>query len=193
MSDEDGAVSEQSLPPRPIVGVLHPGKMGAAVGSALKPAASAVIWAAAGRSVRTSKRAEISDLVGVPDTDEVVRRADVVIALCPPEAARDLAGAVAAAAAAAGRALPPLYVEANTVPVETVREIAALLGPENVVDAVFTGPPTYEEGRTEILLSGAAAAAVAALFAGSPFAPRIVGAAPGDATLVRSSEVTSPG
>jgi 3-hydroxyisobutyrate dehydrogenase-like beta-hydroxyacid dehydrogenase len=188
---EDGTVNERSLPPRPVVGVLHPGKMGAAVGSALKPAASAVIWAAAGRSVRTSKRAEISDLVGVPDTDELVRRADVVIALCPPDAARDLAEAVAAAAA--GRAQPPLYVEANTVPVQTVREIAALLGPENVVDAVLTGPPTYEEGRTEILLSGAGAEAVAALFAGSPFAPRVVGAAPGDATSARNSEVTSPG
>ncbi|MGE3286505.1 MAG: NAD(P)-binding domain-containing protein [Pseudonocardia sp.] len=184
-------MSERSLPPRPIIGVLHPGKMGAAVGSALKPAASAVIWAAAGRSVRTSKRAEIADLVGVPDTVELVRRADVVIALCPPEAARELAAEVALAAA--GRALPPLYVEANTVPLETVHEIAALLGPENVVDAVLTGPATYEEGRTEILLSGPAAAAVAALFAGSPFSPRVVGAEPGDATVARSSEITSPG
>ena len=35
--------------------------------------------------------------------------------------------------------------------------------------------------------------AVAALFAGSPFSPRVVGAEPGDATVARSSEITSPG
>ena len=55
------------LPARPVIGILHPGVMGASVGSALKPVAGAVIWAAAGRSVTTSKRAEIADLVGVPD------------------------------------------------------------------------------------------------------------------------------
>lgn len=172
---------------RPIVGVLHPGLMGAAVGSALKPAASAVIWAAAGRSVRTSKRAEISDLVGVPDVAELVRRADVVVALCPPEAALALAHEVAAV----GREV--LYVEANGVPADTVAEIATLLGPRNVVDAVFTGPPTYEAGRTEVWLSGAAAEAVAALFAGSPFTPRVTGAEPGDATRARASAITNLG
>jgi len=32
---------------RPVVGVLHPGSMGAALGAALKPVAGQVIWAAA--------------------------------------------------------------------------------------------------------------------------------------------------
>ncbi len=60
-----------SLPARPVIGVLHPGVMGAALGSALKPVAGAVIWAAAGRSVTTSKRAEIAELIGVlPDFEE---------------------------------------------------------------------------------------------------------------------------
>ena len=40
--------------------------MGAALGAALKPVAAQVIWAAAGRSDATSKRAEIADLVAVP-------------------------------------------------------------------------------------------------------------------------------
>lgn len=167
-----------SLPPRPIVGVLHPGAMGAAVGSALKPAASAVIWAAAGRSVRTSKRAELSDLIGVPDLAELVRRADVVVALCPPEAARALAEEVRAAAEGGEM---PLYVEANGVSPETVREIAALLGEDRVVDAALTGPPAYEPGRTEVWLSGEGAAAVAALFEGSAFTARVVGTRPGEA------------
>jgi hypothetical protein len=70
----------------PVIGILHPGAMGAAVGNALKPVAGAVIWAAAGRSLTTSKRAETADLVGVPDVAELARRADVVISVCPPDA-----------------------------------------------------------------------------------------------------------
>ena len=89
------------LPPRPVIGILHPGAMGAAVGNALKPVAGAVIWAAAGRSLTTSKRAETADLVGVPDVAELARRADVVISVCPPDAARAVAEEVARADSAA--------------------------------------------------------------------------------------------
>ena len=89
------------VPPRPVIGILHPGAMGAAVGAALKPAAGAVIWAAAGRSITTSKRAEAADLIGVPDVAALARRADVIISVCPPDAARAVAEEVAAALAVA--------------------------------------------------------------------------------------------
>ena len=85
------------LPPRPVVGVLHPGAMGAAVGSALRPRVGAVIWADAGRSHATAKRAELADLVAVPDVAAVARRSDVIISVCPPHAAREVAAEVAAA------------------------------------------------------------------------------------------------
>jgi hypothetical protein len=168
------------LPQRPIVGVLHPGVTGAALAVALKPRAGAVIWAAANRTVRTSKRAELVDLVGVPDLVELVRRADLVVACCPPAAARAMAGEVAAAAA--GRAAPLIYVEANRIPAGAVREIAALLGEQVVVDAVLTGPPAYEPGRTEVWLAGPAADLVAGLFEGSSLTPRVVGTRAGEAT-----------
>lgn len=170
---DDVGVSELALPPRPVIGVLHPGAMGAALGSALKRVAGAVIWAAAGRSDMTSKRAEIADLVGVPDVAELVRRADIVISVCPPHAAREVAAQVMAALAE--RAEPLIFVEANAVPAQTVRDIGELLGADRVVDVAVIGPPAYEAGRTELWLSGRAAAAVATLFAGSPFGTRVVG------------------
>ena len=86
----DGAVT--AIPPRPVVGVLHPGAMGAAVGSALRPRAGAVVWAAAGRSQATSKRAELADLVAVPDVAALARRSDAILSVCPPHAARDDGG-----------------------------------------------------------------------------------------------------
>jgi 3-hydroxyisobutyrate dehydrogenase-like beta-hydroxyacid dehydrogenase len=177
-------VSAQQLARRPVVGVLHPGMMGAAVGSALKPVAGAVIWAAAGRSITTSRRAELADLVSVPDVAELARRADLVVSVCPPDAARDVAAQVAAAIA--DRADPPLYLDANAVAPETVRAIGELLGPERVVDGSIIGPPPWEPGHTVLWLSGTAAGPVAELFAGSPFGTRVIGPELGTASALKA-------
>ncbi|SHJ97051.1 3-hydroxyisobutyrate dehydrogenase [Pseudonocardia thermophila] len=172
----------RSLPERPVVGVLHPGAMGAAIGSALKAAASAVIWADKGRSHATAKRAELADLIAVPDVPELTRRADVVVSICPPHAALDVAREVAAAAAGD----PPLYVEANAVAPQTVQAVAELFGPENVVDGAVIGPPGWTRGTTTLWLAGRCAPAVAELFAGSPFEARVLGAELGAASALKA-------
>ncbi|MGI8814452.1 MAG: DUF1932 domain-containing protein [Pseudonocardia sp.] len=170
---------------RPAVGVLHPGAMGAALGSALKPAASAVVWAAAGRSHSTSKRAELADLVGVPDIAAVACRCDVIISICPPHAALDVAEQVAAALPA--RSGPPLlYLDANAVSPATMRRIAVLFGPERVVDGALIGPPAWTAGQTVLWLSGAAAGAIAALFTGSPFEAKVLGVDLGAASALKA-------
>ena len=173
-----------ALPRRPVIGVLHPGVMGAAVGSALKRRASAVIWAAAGRSITTSKRAEIADLVGVPDLAELARRADVIISVCPPHAAREMAEQVAAALV--DRPDPPLYVDANAVSPATAGAIGGLLGAEHVVDGAIIGPPAWEPGSTVLWLSGPAADEIAELFAGSPFSARVLGPDLGAASALKA-------
>ncbi len=167
-----------SLPARPVIGVLHPGVMGAALGSALKPVAGAVIWAAAGRSVTTSKRAEIADLIGVPDLAELARRSHVIVSCCPPHAALDVAREVAAALD--GRAA--VYVDGNGSDPATIAAMEQLMGAENVVAARVEGPPAWERGTTVLWLTGTAAGTVAALFEGSPF----------DARVARTSTGQSP-
>jgi 3-hydroxyisobutyrate dehydrogenase-like beta-hydroxyacid dehydrogenase len=175
---------DSPLPNRPVVGILHPGAMGAALGSALKARAGAVIWAAAGRSHATSKRAELADLVAVPDVAELARRAHLIVSICPPH----VAGAVAeeVAAACAGRPDPPLYLDANAVAPATVQDIGALLGPGRVVDGAVIGPPAWEPGRTVLWLSGEASSAVAGLFAGSPFTARVLGPGLGAASALKA-------
>jgi 3-hydroxyisobutyrate dehydrogenase-like beta-hydroxyacid dehydrogenase len=175
------------IPPRPVVGVLHPGAMGAAIGSALRPRAGAVVWAAAGRSQATSKRAELADLVGVPDIAALARRSDVVISVCPPHAARAVADEVAAALdGPPGGARRPIYVDVNAVSPATVRAIADRFGAERVVDGAIIGPPAWERGHTVLWLSGAAARDVAALFAGSPFDARVLGPELGAASALKA-------
>jgi 3-hydroxyisobutyrate dehydrogenase-like beta-hydroxyacid dehydrogenase len=175
---------DSPLPNRPVVGILHPGAMGAALGSALKARAGAVIWAAAGRSHATAKRAELADLVAVPDVAELARRAHLIVSICPPHAARATAEEVAAAVA--GRPDPPLYVDANAVAPATVRGIGAQLGDARVVDGAVIGAPAWEPGRTVLWLSGAAAPAVADLFEGSPFTARVLGPDLGAASALKA-------
>ncbi|OLT09509.1 phosphogluconate dehydrogenase [Pseudonocardia sp. CNS-139] len=182
MVDDSGV--DESLPPRPVVGVLHPGAMGAAIGSALKAAAGAVVWAAAGRSPATSKRAELADLVAVPDLAALARRADVIVSICPPHAAREVAEEVAAALA--GQDRRPLFVDANAVSPATVQGIGELLGPDRVVDGAVIGPPAWEPGAAVLWLSGAAAGPVADLFAGSPFDARVLGPQLGAASALKA-------
>lgn len=172
------------LPDRPVIGILHPGVMGAAMGSALKRVAGAVIWAAAGRSVPTSKRAEIADLVGVPDVVELARRSDVIVSICPPHAARDVARQVADALG--DRSERPLYVDANAVSPGTVAAIAEQLGADHVVDGSVIGPPAWEAGSTVLWLAGARATQVAELFAGSPFDARVLGPDLGAASALKA-------
>ncbi len=163
----------RELPARPVIGILHPGVMGAAVGSALKARAGAVIWADAGRTHATAKRAELADLVAVPDVADLARRAHVIISVCPPHAAREVAAQVAAALQ--GRAERPLYVEANAVSPETVAAVEQTLGAGTVCDGAIIGPPAWERGRTVFWLSGPGAATVAGLFEDTPFEARVLG------------------
>jgi hypothetical protein len=143
--------------------------MGASIGAALKARAGAVIWAAAGRSYETSKRAEFADLVAVRDVDELARCAHVVISICPPAAALDVATEVASF----GR--PALYVDANAIAVETLGEIEHMFGADRVVDAAIIGPPAWRAGTTVLWAAGEQAEAFAELFDGSAVEARVLG------------------
>jgi 3-hydroxyisobutyrate dehydrogenase-like beta-hydroxyacid dehydrogenase len=166
--------------------------MGAAVGSALRPRAGASpgLPRAAASHVEA---AELADLVGVPDVAALARRSDVVISVCPLHAARAVADEVAAAQGPDGAngvsgrfdgARRPIYVDANGSSA-TVHAIADRLGADRV-DGAIIGPPAWERGHTVLWLSGAAAADVAALFAGSPFDARVLGPELGTASALKA-------
>jgi len=168
---------------RPVVGVLHPGAMGASLGAALKARAGQVVWAADGRSYATAKRAELADLVAVRDVAELVAIADVVVSICPPAAALDVAKQVNGHASA-GR--PALYVDANAVAPGTVEQLGALLGPERVVDACVIGPPAWRPDTTQLWASGTSAEAVVELFAGSTVEAHALGPRLGSASALKA-------
>ena len=137
------------------VGILHPGEMGAAVGALLADG----WWAPDGRSAETATRAREAGLreASLP---ELLERCAVVLSICPPHAALDVARAAAG--------FRGLYCDANAVSPATALEVARIVeeGGATFVDGGIVGGPPREAG-TRLYLSGREAPAVAALFAGT--------------------------
>jgi len=160
---------------QPVIGIVHPGEMGAAVGKALRDGGHSVVWASTGRSAATAARAEQAGLEDVGAVGELSRVCSVILSVCPPHAALGVARSV-------GR-FEGLYVDANAVSPSTARELATLV--ERFVDGGIVGPPPREAGSTRLYLSGPAAEEAARLFAGTALEPRVVSREPGDASAVK--------
>ncbi|MCX5166210.1 DUF1932 domain-containing protein [Streptomyces sp. NBC_00264] len=169
---------------KPTVGILHPGSMGAAVAACAAVKATAVLWCEAGRSTASAARAEQFGLTPVATLSELLDRSDIVISLCPPAAAEDLAHDVAE------HGLTGVYVEANAINPERMTRIAGLFGPDaTVVDGGVVGSPPVRGKTPTLYLSGPAAATarIEALFAGTDVRTTTLGAEIGKASALKLS------
>jgi 3-hydroxyisobutyrate dehydrogenase-like beta-hydroxyacid dehydrogenase len=146
--------------------------MGAAVGEDLLSAGHHVVWASTGRSPETRERAELAGLEDVGTLEDVVRRSEVILSICPPHAALEVARSVAG--------FDGIYVDANAVSPATAREIGG-----RFVDGGIIGPPPLEPGTTRLYLSGKEADTVAALFRRTALEPRVISDEPGAASAVK--------
>src|ERR1017187_4684706 len=156
-----------TMPRGPVIGLLHPGEMGAAVGKCLTGRGHPVLWASEGRSPETAARAGPAGLTDVGSAAELAGRADVIFSICPPHAALDVAWTV--------QGFTGLFVDANAVSPATARAVALLVegGGASYVDGGIIGPPPVIPGSTRLYLSGPQAEAVRLLFAGTPLDARI--------------------
>lgn len=162
-----------------VIGLLHPGEMGAALGSVLRERGADVLWAAAGRSDATALRAEAAGLRDVGAVEELARRSDVILSVCPPHAALDVARSVAG--------FDGVFVDANAVSPATARAIGTVIEPVGrFVDGGIVGPPP-RGAATRLYLSGGPARLVADLFDGTLVDARIVSDQVGAASAVKMS------
>ena len=149
-----------------IVGLLHPGEMGSAVGGVLQTGGHDVLWASEGRSEATRSRAESFRDAGT--VRSLAGEAELILSICPPHAALDVARAL--------NGFGGIYVDANAISPAHALEIAAL-HPRFVDGGIVGGPP--REPGTTLYLSGSGASEVAALFAVSTLEPHVVANASG--------------
>src|SRR5436309_131088 len=91
------------------VGVLHPGEMGAALATAARAAGADVGWAGAGRSLATRARADALRLRQAGSIAELATGSELIVSICPPQAA------VVVAADVAATGFSGTYLDANAV------------------------------------------------------------------------------
>ena len=140
------------------LGLLHPGAMGEALGRSFRSAGVRVVWAGEGRSHATAARATASGFEDV-GTPAAMRECDVLVSICPPEFALDVAEMVAAVGFAG------VYLDANAVAPSTAASIDTVVrraGATYVDGGVIGGPDS-----PRVFLSGTGAGELAALF-GAP-------------------------
>jgi 3-hydroxyisobutyrate dehydrogenase-like beta-hydroxyacid dehydrogenase len=160
-----------------IVGVLHPGEMGAAVGAALRERGVSVLWASEGRSAATAERAQAAGLEDVGEVREFRHRCAILLSICPPHAAIEVADAV--------YPFRGIYVDANAISPKTARRIAGIQ--PHFVDGGIVGPPPNQAGTTRLYLSGGQAEPIAALFAGTTVDARVISTEPGSASALKAA------
>jgi len=163
------------------IGLLNPGEMGSMVGAAVRSGGSRVLWAGEGRSAATRKRASEAGLEDVGSVAALVRASDVILSVCPPHAAVELATQVAALRFAG------TYVDGNAIAPATAREVGGVVekGGATFVDGGIIGPPPEKPGTTRFYVSGTSAERIAALLTAGPLQAIVVPGGPGAASTVK--------
>src|SRR5258705_5634592 len=140
----------------PVVAVIAPGMMGAAVGRRLVDHGLKVLTSLKGRSAETEKRAKAAGMVGA--SDEEIAATDFILSILPPGDAVALARRFAPPLTASNA--KPVYVDCNAVAPPTVERVAAATPPTicGFVDAGIIGsPPKPQDAGPRLYASGSQA------------------------------------
>ena len=168
-----------------MLGLLHPGEMGATVGAAARAGGLPVRVALDGRSEATQRRARDAGLEDLGSLSALVAGCDAIVSVCPPHLAKETAEAVL------GLGFGGLYLDANAIAPSTLRELAGLFeaadGGARLVDGGLIGPPASKSGTTRLYLSGPDAPAFAECFLGGPLAASLVPGSLGAASALKMS------
>jgi 3-hydroxyisobutyrate dehydrogenase-like beta-hydroxyacid dehydrogenase len=175
------AVEEELTMNFKTVALFHPGNMGVTIGAAAATSGARVIWASHGRSQATQERARKAGLVDVKNLADAIRESEVILSVCPPHAALDLARTVAE------HNFKGIYVDANAVSRATAEEIGRTVTKAGTtfVDGGIIGSPVKQAGTTRLYLSGDRASEIAQLFSKSMLSAKPIGPTPGAASALK--------
>ncbi|MBM3226208.1 MAG: NAD(P)-dependent oxidoreductase [Candidatus Tectomicrobia bacterium] len=166
----------------PCIGLIHPGAMGASVGAAARGNNHRVLWASQGRSADTLARAHRANLEDIGTVPQMVAVSDIILSVCPPHAAGDVARTVMELGYAG------IYVDCNAVSPQRTRAIQQIVeqaGATYVDGGIIGGPAWKMEAGTHLYLSGQHAAEVAACFTDSPLRAPVLSDRIGAASAIK--------
>ena len=140
-----------------------------------------VLWASHGRSPETRARAERFRLRDVGTLTNLCRACDLIISVCPPHAAGEVAGQLL------DQPFAGLYLDANAISPQRTIRIGERLGAHGIsfVDGGIVGGPAWEPGQTWLYLSGDRALDVAQCFSGGPLETAVIGREIGKASALK--------
>src|SRR5262249_16305482 len=140
-----------------------------------------VVWVSAGRSASTQGRATAAGLRDVGTLQNLVATCGIILSVCPPAAAADVARAVAS------YRFSGVYVDANAVAPDAARRVGAIVerGGATFVDGGIVGPPARSAGSTRLYLSGPSAPLIAALFTAGPLEAIVLEGKAGTASALK--------
>lgn len=163
------------------IGFLHPGAMGVSLAATLQKEGYTPYWVSKDRGPYTRGRAEKHGIVELQTIKEMCDRCSVIISVCPPHAASDVAEKVLE------HSFKGVYADVNAISPQRVKDIGQLMNKAGVefVDGGIIGLPVGPQTNTWLYLSGDAASHVADCFRGGELGVEIIGTEIGKASALK--------
>ena len=163
------------------IGILHPGTMGVSIAVSTINSGNKVYWAAENRSEKTRLRAEKHGLVNVDSLSQLCQICEVIICVCPPHAAEDVAKSVV------DYSFKGYYLDANAISPQRASAIGQLMETNGIhfIDGGVIGGPAWTPKETCLYLSGKDTNIIAECFANGPLETKILGREIGKASAMK--------
>lgn len=163
------------------IGILHPGEMGISIAASAVNGGHRVHWLPEGRSEKTRSRAEQHRLTEAVSLERMCKDCSVIISVCPPHAAEDVADAVIA------KGFSGLYLDANAISAKRARNIDEKMKARGMdfVDGGIIGGPAWKPKETWLYLSGRKAESIASIFSRGALETKVIGDEAGRASALK--------
>src|SRR5512133_904266 len=142
------------------IGIIHPGEMGISLAASAQAGGSTVLWASQGCSPQTQARASKHALVDTGSIENLCRSCSIIISVCPPHAAGEVADQVLACS------FKGYYVDVNAISPLRAKQISEKMRDARIrfVDGGIIGGPAWEADSTWLYLSGDEAQRIVEIF-----------------------------
>lgn len=167
--------------PLETIGILHPGAMGVSVAASALRSGQRVCYASERRSEATRARAAEHALLDLGTLNELCQSCSIIISVCPPHAAEEVAAQVVA------HGFNGLYLDANAISPQKALRIGEMLSGAGIsfVDGGIIGGPAWDSGETWLYLAGKGAKRIAECFSAGPLEVSIIGDTIGKASALK--------
>lgn len=163
------------------IGILHPGEMGISIAASAINSGHQVYWSSENRSDKTRQQAEKQNLIEIKSMSEFCGICDIIICVCPPHAAEDVARLVTE------NEFRGLYLDANAISPQRAIRMDRMMSANHIhfIDGGIIGGPAWKAGETWLYLSGKAARRIMDCFTNGPLETKIIGNEVGKASALK--------